>query len=152
MLTFKEKLAIIEAFPELQRNNISMGRVNFHYEESALDKMNVVYHLHPNGNGFLYAEHLEGYDTDHRGMVNIRDYSEPELRSILKQSIYSLSPEANAEIIPDEEHWTNADHHSLSLVYEDGMWNVYAGEMLDGTFPSYNEAIQYLDEEGFERK
>ncbi|MGQ0517887.1 hypothetical protein ACT453_49800, partial [Bacillus sp. D-CC] len=55
MLTFEEKLSIIESFPELERKNVSLKRVNFHFEESRLDKKNVVYHLHPNGNGFVYA-------------------------------------------------------------------------------------------------
>lgn len=38
MLTFEEKLTIIESFPELTRNDISLGRVNFHFEESVKDK------------------------------------------------------------------------------------------------------------------
>ena len=48
MLTFEEKLAIIESFPELERKNVSLGRVNFHFEGSIYEKKNVVYHLHPN--------------------------------------------------------------------------------------------------------
>ena len=55
MLTFEEKLAIIESFPELEKRTVSMGRINFHYEESASDKKNVVYHLHPMGTA-LYTE------------------------------------------------------------------------------------------------
>ena len=51
MLTFEQKLEVLESFPELQRNNVSMGRVNFHYENSGFDKKNVAFHLHPNGNG-----------------------------------------------------------------------------------------------------
>ena len=61
MLTFEEKLSIIESFPELERKNVSMGRINFHYEASASDKKNVVYHLHSNGNGFVYGAELNGY-------------------------------------------------------------------------------------------
>lgn len=38
MLTFEEKLSIIESFPELERKNVSLKRVNFHFEESRLDK------------------------------------------------------------------------------------------------------------------
>ncbi len=34
MLTFEEKLSIIESFPELERKNVSLKRVNFHFEES----------------------------------------------------------------------------------------------------------------------
>lgn len=46
MLSFEEKLQIIESFSELQRNDVSLKRVNFQYIESGSDKKNVVYHLH----------------------------------------------------------------------------------------------------------
>ena len=153
MLTFEQKLAIIESFPELKRKDVSMKRVNFHYEESASDKKNVVYHLHPNGNGFVYAEYVSSYNTDDRGMINIRDFSEEELRTVIAKSIQSLAPRSTAEVAIvgdlEEERWVNEDNASLILVQEDEMWNVYAGLNLDGTFPSYNEAKQYLEEEGF---
>ncbi|CAM3904665.1 hypothetical protein [Mesobacillus zeae] len=156
MLTFEEKLAIIESFPELERKKVSLGRVNFHFGESAEDKKNVVYHLHPNGNGFVYAGKIEGIDTDDKGMVNIRDFSQDELRDIIKQSIQSLMPPTAGETAiigeAEEERWVNGEKHTLLLVEEDDMWNVYAGLNLDGTFPSYNEAKQYLEEEGFSRR
>jgi hypothetical protein len=156
MLTFEEKLAIIETFTELERKNVSLGRVNFHFEGSIYDKKNVVYHLHPNGNGFVYAEFLSGYDLDPKGMVNIRDFSAEELKTIIGQSIKSLSPNTDVEsaIIEDndEERWINSENHTLILVNEDDMWNVYAGLNLDGTFLSYNEAKQYLEEEGFRKR
>jgi len=156
MLTFEEKIAIIETFPELERKNVSLGRVNFHFEGSIYEKKNVVYHLHPNGNGFVYAEFLSGYDMDPKGMVNIRDFSAEELKTIITQSIQSLSPNTDAEsaIIEgnEEERWINSENHTLILVNEDDMWNVYAGLNLDGTFLSYNEAKQYLEEEGFRKR
>ncbi|WP_174731759.1 hypothetical protein [Mesobacillus harenae] len=156
MLTFDQKLAIIESFPELERKNVSLGRVNFHYEESTTDKKNVVYHLHQNGNGFVYGEHLSDYEADQRGMVNIRDFSEDELREIIRASIDSLKPHEGSGTAAteglDEEFWINKEGHTLIVVNEDDMWNVYAGLNLDGTFPSYNEASQYLDEEGFRKK
>ena len=156
MLTFEEKLAIIETFPELERKNVSLGRVNFHFEGSMYDKKNVVYHLHPNGNGFVYAEFLSGYDLDPKGMVNIRDFTAEELKTIIGQSIKSLSHNTDVEsaIIEDndEERWINSENHTLILVNEDDMWNVYAGLNLDGTFLSYNEAKQYLEEEGFKKR
>jgi hypothetical protein len=83
MLTFEEKLSIIESFPELERKNVSMGRINFHYEASAYDKKNIVYHLHSNGNGFVYGAELNGYKKNDKGMVNIRDFSADELRTII---------------------------------------------------------------------
>lgn len=155
MLTFEDKLAIIESFPELQRKDVSLGRVNFHYEESTLDKKNVVYHLHPNGNGFVYGELLTGYDVNDKGMVNIRDFSAEELRTIIQKSILSLAPKTMIEysIVGEqiEEKWINQNHFTLILLNEDDMWNVYAGLNLDGTFNSYEEAAEYLHEEGFSR-
>lgn len=147
MLTFEEKLAIIESFPELKRKNVSLGRVNFQFEESVVDKKNVVYHLHPNGNGFVYAELIEGeYETDDRGMANIRDFDEVELRTIVRQAIDSLS-ESDVE-----ETWVNDENQTLTLINDFDLWNVYAGDMLDGTFPTYKGATSYLEQEGFRRK
>ena len=155
MLTFEEKLSIIESFPELERKNVSMGRINFHYEASASDKKNVVYHLHPNGNGFVYGEELKGYKKNDKGMVNIRDFSADELRTIIQKSIFSLTPKTStkAPIIEEqkEEKWKNEDHQTLILVQEEDMWSVYAGRNLDGVFNSYGEAAEYLHEEGFTR-
>lgn len=153
MLTFEQKLSIIENFPELTRKDVSLKRVNFQYEESLLDKKNVVYHLHPNGNGYVYSELIKGYTSDEKGMTNIRDFSEEELKTIIRKSIESLSHEdEEMQIEFQEEVWINGDQHTLTLVVEDEMWNVYAGSMLDGTFPSLNEARQYLEEEGFRKK
>ncbi|RXJ04337.1 hypothetical protein DS745_02835 [Anaerobacillus alkaliphilus] len=152
MLTFEEKLSIIESYPELTRYNVSMGRVNFHFEESQSDKKVVVYHLHPNGNGFVYAGKLKVPKKDPKGMVNIRNFSEEELRSLIDRSIESLQLDTvlDEEEVFEEEIWVSKkEGHTLTLVLEDDMWNVYAGSLLDGTFPSYNEAKQYLLEEGF---
>ncbi|MCU9613775.1 hypothetical protein OEV98_09395 [Caldibacillus lycopersici] len=148
MLTFEEKLAIIESFPELQRKDVSLNRVNFHYEESITDKKIVVYHLHPNGNGFVYAERIDdnSYPLDHKGMVNIRDFSEEALKKIIRESIASLS-----EKEPIVETWVNDDNQTLTLVYDFDLWNIYAGEMLDGTYTTYNGATNYLQQEGFRR-
>ncbi|MEW4285942.1 hypothetical protein [Priestia koreensis] len=155
MLTFEEKLAVIESFEELTRNNVSLKRVNFQYEESAYDKKNVVYHLHPNGNGFVYAEFLSGYDVNDKGMTNIRDFSADELRTIIQRSIQSLAPKSAAEaaIVGDEkeEKWVGEGDQVLILLQEDGMWNIYAGLNLDNMFSTYEDAAEYLTEEGFKR-
>ena len=148
MLTFEEKLAIIESFPELERKDVSLGRINFHFNDAVIDKKNIVYHLHPNGNGYVFAELIEedNYDFDHKGMVNIRDFTENQLRKIIQQSIASLS-----EKEPVEETWINDEKQILTLISDFDLWNIYAGEMLDGTFPTYNGAANYLEEEGFRR-
>ncbi|GAA0447461.1 hypothetical protein GCM10008983_26880 [Lentibacillus halophilus] len=146
MLTFEEKLAIIESFPELKRNDISLGRVNFHFEESVKDKKIVVYRLHPNGNGFVYAEQIENrnYATDSKGMVNIRHFTEDELRDVIQQSIASLS-----ESEPIAETWTNREGEKLHLVEESGVWNIYTGNVLEATHATYHAAADYLYQEGF---
>ncbi|WP_139488812.1 hypothetical protein [Brevibacillus dissolubilis] len=160
MLTFDEKLAILESFPELTRNNVSLGRVNFHYEDSLYEKKTVAYHLHPNGNGFVYAGLIKGYKKDDKGMVNIRDFQADELREIVEKSIQALSTPpkektaAEAAIIGDavEERWVDRDGHTLILIQEDDLWNVYSGLNLDGAFESYVEAEAYLKEEGFRKE
>lgn len=158
MLTFEEKLAIIESFPQLMRKDVSLKRVNFQLEESLYDKKNVVYHLHPNGNGFVYAGQIKGYKTDDKGMVNIRDFSAEELRSLIQKSIDSLlhmaePSAAERAIIGDaqEERWIGPGNQTLLLIQEDELWNVYSGLNLDAAFESYKEAERYLEEEGYKR-
>ncbi|MBB6637739.1 hypothetical protein [Cohnella thailandensis] len=163
MLSFEEKLAIADSFAELARKDVSMGRVNYHYEGSAFEKKTVVYHLHRNGNGFVYVGRLREFDgkADDKGMVSIRDYGAEEFRELVAKSIASLSlgGEAAASTAKPskEERWINDKKQTLELKLEDeeeglgGMWYVYAGLNLDGVFDSYREAVEYLEEEGFTR-
>lgn len=157
MLSFEEKLAIADSFPELQRKNVSLGRVNYHFEASVHDKKTVIYHLHPNGNGYVYAGLLKGYDTDEKGLVSIRELSADDLRSLIGQSIRSLAthgagrPGKAAQA--GEELWTNSKKQSLKLKFEDEdqMWYIFSGMDLDSVFETYEEAKEYLEEEGFSR-
>ncbi|WP_462409589.1 hypothetical protein [Neobacillus sp. Marseille-QA0830] len=157
MLTFEEKLAIIEEFPELERVNVSLGRVNFQFKESISDKKNVVYHLHPNGNGFVYAGLLKKYQTDDKGMVNIREISSDELRQLIQDSIKSLSADQKTVVEEaiigenEDERWINDENQQLLLVNEDDFWNIYYGLNLEETFATYEEAEIFLVEEGFKR-
>ncbi|WP_028594462.1 hypothetical protein [Paenibacillus assamensis] len=160
MLSYEEKSAIADSFTELERRQVSLGRANYHYEQSVYDKKTVVYHLHPNGNGFVYAGLLQGYEKDDKGLVNIRDFTADELRTIIEQSIHSLSaiPQSlesvdshDSDESTEEEHWTNASNQTLTLQFEDEdqMWYIYAGLNLDTVFETYEEAKEYLEEEGF---
>ncbi|MDQ0197779.1 hypothetical protein [Neobacillus ginsengisoli] len=157
MLTFDEKLAIIESFPELERRNVSLGRINFQFPESKSDKKNIVYHLHPNGNGFVYAGDLPNYAKDEKGLVNIRDFSADELRQLIKEAIGTLSPLVKPvpeeAIIGDlsEEHWVDEENNLLLLKNENDTWNIYFGLNLDESFDTYEEAVEFLKEEGFHR-
>lgn len=159
MLTFEQKLAILDSYPQLERKNVSLGRVNYHYEESQHEKKTIAFHLHPNGNGFVYAGLLQGYETNDKGFVNIRDYSESELRQLLEASMSSLSdfvPEApvaskkkKKSAASADSHWVNQEGHILTLKLEDDLWYVYAGLSLEMAFETLEEAKEYLAEEGF---
>ena len=157
MLTFEEKLEIISEFPELERVNVSLGRVNFQFNESNFDKKNVVYHLHPNGNGFVFAGRITNYQTDDKGLVNIRDFTAEKLKQLIKLSINSLTeiekPVTEAAIIGDlkEERWLNDENETLLLINEDETWNIYFGLNLEETFATYEEAEMFLVDEGFKR-
>ncbi len=171
MLDFERKLAVFSSFPELVRKDVSLGRVNFHYEQSAYDKKTVGYHLHPNGNGFVYAALVPGAAADDRGFVNIRDADEDELRALIAASIASLSarpgaggdadapkppgpaPKAGdasaAKAAATPARWTNAERQELTLAFEDDLWYVFSGNHLESAFETYEEAEAYLREEGF---
>jgi hypothetical protein len=158
MLTFSEKLAIIETFPELERKNVSLGRVNFQLNNSLSDKKNIIYHLHPNGNGFVYSGQLTKYETDEKGMTNIRDFSERELKEIISEAIQSLTVEKQQTIAEQaivgenqEERWINQEKQQLIVIFENEAWNIYFGLNLDATFDTYEEAEEYLTEDGFHR-
>ena len=145
MLTFEQKLAIIESFPELTRYNISMGRVNFHFEEGVLDKKVVVDRLHPNGNGFIYGGELDtAYEVDNRGMINIRELDEEALRSLIREAIDSMK---ETEITT--ETWIDDEGYTVTLSGADDTWDVFTGELLDATFPTKESTIEYLNQEGF---
>lgn len=161
MLSFDQKIALLESFPELSRKDVSLGRVNYQFEDSLYEKKNVAYHLHPNGNGFVFAGQLEGRDTDDKGFVNVRDYEEDALRELVAASIRSLSErEPEPEAPPRKKKkgsggsgstsvWHGADKQTLTLKHEDDLWYVYAGANLEMVLETYEEAEAYLHEEGF---
>lgn len=150
MLTFEEKEAIIQEFSELTRKEVSMNRVNYHYEDSLYEKTTVIYHLHPNGNGFVYVGELPQYEAKEKGLINIREVSADELRQMIKDSITYLSTE-DEELVDEEveEEWKNKENSKLTLLQEDTLWNVYHGYNLEESFGSYEEAKAYLLAEGF---
>lgn len=127
-----------------------MRRLNYHYEESLFDKTIVVQHLHPNGNGFIFLPDVAGYETDERGLVNIREATEEEIKTMIRLSIGLLSAEEQIELL--EEVWTNGASDLLLKEEVAGYWNVYHGDNLEDSFEEQEEAIAYLKEEGFERK
>lgn len=148
MLTFEQKQEIIESFPELTRKEVSMKRVNYHYEDSMQDKTVVVQHLHPNGNGFVYVADLPNYEVDGRGLVNIREATKEELINTIADSIHLLKQDFEAAE-PVEEKWVNAEGTELIVVKEDEFWNVYHGLNLEESFADYAHVRAYLKEDEF---
>lgn len=153
MLTFEQKQTIIESFPGLTKKEISLNRVNYHFENSLYEKTVVVEKLHPNGNGFVFVGDLLRYEKEanNKGLVNIRDYDETQLRGIIEDAIAYLSEEIEEEE-PIIEIWRNREGEQLNLVCEQRSWNVYHGENLEEAFGTYDAAKAYLLEEGFRKK
>lgn len=158
MLTFEQKLAVLDSYPELERKDVSLGRVNYHFEGSRHDKKTIAYHLHPNGNGFVYAGLLKGYPIDSKGLVNIREYSEAELRSLLDAAISAMAGYESDSPAPapkkaksQDSHWADSAGNKLELKHEEDMWYLYAGANLEMAFETMQEAEEYLAEEGFVR-
>ncbi|MGE7690822.1 hypothetical protein ACQKMI_16615 [Lysinibacillus sp. NPDC097214] len=152
MLTFEQKQAIIDSFPELTKKEISLKRVNYHFMDSLYEKTIVVEKLHPNGNGFVFVGDLLRYEEEaNKGLVNIRDYDEQQLREIIEDAIQYLSEEAE-EQEPIEEVWQNREGAQLMLAFEQRSWNVYHGENLEEAFGTHDAAKEYLLEEGFRKK
>jgi len=153
MLTFEQKQAIIESFSELTRKEISMKRVNYHFMDSLFEKTIVVEKLHPNGNGFVFVGDLLRYENEanDKGLVNIRDYDEQQLRAIIEDAITYLGEEQEEEE-PIIETWRNREGDQLSLAFEQRSWNVYHRDNLEEAFGTYEAAKEYLLEEGFRKK
>ncbi|MCR8853848.1 hypothetical protein [Lysinibacillus fusiformis] len=152
MLTFEQKQAIIESFSELTKKEISLKRLNYHFMDSLYEKTIVVEKLHPNGNGFIFVGDLLRYEQEaNKGLVNIRDYDEQQLREIISDAIQYLSEEVETEE-PIIEIWHSREGDQLQLVFEQRSWNVYHGENLEEAFGTYDAAKEYLLEEGFRKK
>lgn len=153
MLTFEQKQSIIESFSELTKKEISLKRLNYHFMDSLYEKTIVVEKLHPNGNGFVFVGDLLRYEEEanDKGLVNIRDYDEQQLREIIEDAIQYLS-EAEDEQEPIVEIWQSRDNVQLTLAFEQRSWNVYHGENLEEAFGTYDAAKEYLLEEGFRNK
>ena len=149
MLTFEQKQAIIDQFPELVKKEISLKRLNYHFEDSLYEKTVVVEKLHPNGNGFVFVGDLAKYEAiaSDKGLVNIRDFSAEALKEIVADAIAYLGEEIVDE--PIIELWRNRDGLELELRFEEPVWNVYHKDNLEDTFGTRDDAASYLNEEGF---
>ncbi len=153
MLSFEEKKAIIDSFDELVAKPISMNRLNYHYPGSQYEKKIVVEKLHPNGNGFVYVGDLLAYKADDRGLVNIRDFSEQELRDAIEDSItYLTEVDDVVEEVTIEETFRNRSDDQLLLSFDGAFWNVSHGFNLEESFGTREDAEEYLAAEGFKKE
>lgn len=149
MLTFEQKQAIIESFPELTKKEISLKRLNYHFEASLYEKTIVVEKLHPNGNGFVFVGDLLKYEKEasDKGLVNIRDYDEEALREIVGAALTYLAEEVdNSPII---ETWISREGTKVDLEFNDRTWNIYHQGNLEDSFGTRDDAVAYLREDGF---
>lgn len=153
MLTFEQKQQIIEEFPQLIKKEISLKRVNYHFEETLYEKSIVVEKLHPNGNGFVFVGDLLKYEKEasDKGLVNIRDYSEAAFREILEDSIRYLSEEV-IDAGPTIEIWKASHGTELELIHNKRSWDIYFQGNLEDSFGTRESALDYLREEGFRQK
>ena len=150
MLTFEQKQAIIESFPQLTKKEISLKRLNYHFEDSLYEKTIVEEKLHPNGNGFVFVGDLLKYEkeAEGKGLVNIRDYTEGELREIIEAAINYLAEEIDDT--PVIETWVSRDGTTkLELEFNNRAWNIYHQGNLEESFGTRDDAVAYLREEGF---
>lgn len=153
MLSFEEKKAIIESFPELSKKEISLNRLNYHFEDSLYDKTIIVEKLHPNGNGFVYVGDLLKYEKEanDKGLVNIRDYNEQALRAIIADAVGYLSEDIEEEE-PIVETWTSKAGITLELIFDQRNWNIYFNKNLEESFGTREAAVDYLLSEGFRQR
>ena len=149
MLTFEQKQTIIDSYPQLTKKEISLKRINYHFEDSLYEKTIVVEKLHPNGNGFVFVGDLLKYEKEasDKGLVNIRDYNEADLRTIIEDAIAYLSEEIDDS--PIIENWISREGTKLNLEYNNRSWNIYHQGNLEESFGTREDAVAYLREEGF---
>lgn len=92
-LSFEQKRNIFRSFPELTEKIDKYGRISYFYEGSKQRRKQMARELTHTGNGYGYGGYLPEYRhlTDERGWINIRDFSESELRELISKVIRSFS-------------------------------------------------------------
>jgi hypothetical protein len=94
MLSREKKCEIILSFPNIIQKQIANDRIKFDYEESKAPGKEIIGELSHTGNGYInakYMSHVSGYSVDPRGWINIKEFSEDELRIIIQKVIDSMS-------------------------------------------------------------
>jgi hypothetical protein len=94
MLSREKKCEIILSFPNIIQKENANDRIKFDYEASKAPGKEIIRQLSYAGNGYInakYMSHGNGYTIDPRGWINIKEFSEDELRTIIKKVIESMS-------------------------------------------------------------
>ncbi|MER2041056.1 hypothetical protein [Desemzia incerta] len=150
MLSFEEKKAIFDSYLELTATPVSMNRVNYHFEGSAIAKTMVVRFLHPNGNALIYAGYMPKEETEKEGYISVLEASEAEIRDLVDKALEYLKKKENGYEVGYQELWTNHYGEKLILQYDHPMWAVLVENgQIEGIFKSKEAAEGYLMDEGF---
>lgn len=151
MLSFEEKKAIFDSVPELTIQEVSLNRLNYHFEDSAVPKTTVVKFLHPkSGNAFIYAGYL-GAEKTKDGYVSVIDSSKEEIEEMIQNSLEYLRLTEDGYADGYEEEWFDDHQDVLILRYSNYMWSVIMSSgNVEGVFKTKEAAEGYLLDEGFD--
>lgn len=151
MLSFEEKKALFDQFPELSVQPVSMNRLNYHFEESAVPKTTVVKYLHPkSANAFVFAGYLPKEETKD-GYVSVREASKEEIETLVKEAIAFLRLTEDGYEEGYEETWGDVNGDTLTLMYSNYMWTVLMSSgAVEAVFKTKEQAEAYLMDEGFD--
>lgn len=91
-MTFEEKRAILNSFPELIEKPISYGRYNYQFSGSKSRVKNVVVELAENHCGYVFVRNLVDFHEkmDPRGYCSIDKFNRDNLKEVIERVIESL--------------------------------------------------------------
>lgn len=151
MLSFEEKKAIFDSFSELTCQPVSLNRLNYHFEESAIPKTTLVKFLHPkSGNAFIYAGYLPGKETK-GGYISVHGDTKEQIIEKVNLALEFLRLTEDGFPEGYEEEWRDAHGDQLTLRYQNYMWVVVmTSGAVEAVFKTKQQAEAYLFDEGFE--
>lgn len=150
MLSFSEKKAIFDSYPELTVQPISMNRLNYHYEDSQVAKTVVVKNLHPKShNVMIFAGYLPASETQ-SGYISAIDEDEKTIRLLVNEAMDYLQKLPNGFEEGYTEVWRDDRADELKLQHQNLAWVVImTSGSVEAVFKTKEAAESYLKEEGF---
>lgn len=150
MLNYEEKKAIFDSYTELTSQGVSMGRLNYHFNESAVPKTLLIKHLHPkSGNAFIFAGYLPEEDTK-EGYISVHESNEAELRRFVERGIEFLRLTKDGFPEGYEEKWFDDHQDELILRYTNEAWLIIMQSGgVEAVFRTKEQGEAYLNDEGF---